>query len=155
MQLSALLVATSLILASAATSLRSQQHLHGDPKAEVVEDAERCFEGFKGETLADKCNAMMAHVQRGAPLNATTMDNSTMVAKKEETCEEINARLEELKEQKKRCETPDGVPEAGGWPDKMEVKGSWGGASTCWKSLQKVLPRYIEHYEELKKKNGC
>jgi len=116
---------------------------------------EKCFEGFEGDTLKDKCNAMVAYVQRGSPLNATHTDNQTMVAKKEESCEEINARLKELKEQEKRCATPDGVPEAGGWPDKMEVKGSWGGASTCWKSLKKILPKYIEHYEGLKKKHNC
>merc|ERR1719450_553630 len=99
---------------------------------------------------------MVAYVQRGGPLNATQANSTDMVAKKkEETCEEINARLKELEEQQKRCGTPDGVPEAGGWPDKMEVKGSWGGKSTCWKSLKKVLPRYIKHYEGLKKKYNC
>merc|ERR1719388_102881 len=97
---------------------------------------------------------MVAYIQRDEILNTTKTNSTGMVGKKkEETCAEINARLKELEEQQKRCATPDGVPEAGGWPDKMEVKGSWGGASTCWKSLKKVLPKYIalREIEERKK----
>merc|ERR1719321_491609 len=108
-----ILVAQSLVLTTAATSLRMQYHLQG-PALAPEDYAKKCVEGFEGNTLVEKCEAMVAYVQRDGWMNATnaTKTNSTdMVAKKkEETCAEINAKLKELEEQKKRCETPDGVP---------------------------------------------
>eukprot|EP00746_Dinoflagellata_sp_MGD_P016926 gnl/MRDRNA2_/MRDRNA2_138544_c0_seq1.p1 gnl/MRDRNA2_/MRDRNA2_138544_c0~~gnl/MRDRNA2_/MRDRNA2_138544_c0_seq1.p1 ORF type:complete len:140 (+),score=36.34 gnl/MRDRNA2_/MRDRNA2_138544_c0_seq1:74-493(+) len=102
---------------------------------------EQCLEGYVGKTVEERCNALVSEVKN----TYSTFVNST--SSKEMTCDEINAKLEELERKKKRCSEPLNSGYAG--------DGVHGAEEVCTQDLKQVLPMYIDYYKELKKKQNC